>query len=146
MILSSISPHIILFHHQHILVIFEFNVAKIITEKVLGAFLSVINIGEIMKIKSFFSKRNSVHCLFAVRVKFCQNPSIFSQNGIDSAYGRVCVFVYFVVERVATIIRTEFLILSTRKFYATFVTGSFLYSHHYYFKIELSGYHKINKN
>jgi hypothetical protein len=34
------------------LVIFKFYVAKIIAEKVLGAFLSMVNIGEIIKIKA----------------------------------------------------------------------------------------------
>nr|AOE12230.1 hypothetical protein [uncultured bacterium] len=48
------SFNIILFHHQHKLVILYFEISLVVTKMVLRPFLSRVNVRVIVKVKSFF--------------------------------------------------------------------------------------------
>lgn len=104
--------HIILLLHQHVLIAVQLQITLIVTEKIPCSFLRYIGVREIVKIKSFFCQANSINSNLSFRIHFCQNPSIFPQNIIDSSNVLCRVLILSIVKGIATVIRTKFLILA----------------------------------
>ena len=55
--------------HQHILIALQFEIAVIVTKKVVGAFFRGVGIGEIVEIEAFFGESNAVHRHFSLRIQ-----------------------------------------------------------------------------
>jgi len=120
--------HIILLLHQHVLIIFQFQIAIIVAEKILSAFLSFINVCKIMKVETLLGECNSINRFLSVWIQSSQNSSVFTENRVYFSDSRIGIFILPVVERISAIIRTKNFVFSTGDFNSTFGARSFFHS------------------
>lgn len=97
---------------EHVAVIVHALVSLVVT-KVVCSFTRFENIREIVKIKSFFCEQDRIHGARSLRIHFGEDPAIFTKDVIDAPHVFIGVFIEFIIEGVAAVIRAEFLVAPT---------------------------------
>jgi hypothetical protein len=64
--------------NEHVLIVLELEVSVIIAEKISSAFLSLVNVSEIMKIKSLFCQGDPINSYFTLRIQGGEYSTILS--------------------------------------------------------------------
>lgn len=109
------SFHVILFQNEHILLLLEADISVVVTEKIRASLPGCIGVREIMKIEPFFGKQDTVDRSFTGRIECRKYTAVLPENIVDAAHVIGRVFVQAIIIRVAAIIGTEFLVLSSRE-------------------------------
>jgi len=111
-------------YHQEIKIIVEGQVALLITEIILAAFLGAVNIGKMIEVETFFHQFLFMHPGFFGFVKALQYPPVLAQDVVDIPDEVGVVAVQLVVIGVAAHVGTEFFVDSSAEFFAAFEAGA----------------------
>jgi len=116
-----------LVYYQKIEIIVEWQIALFVTEIILAAFLGAVNIGEMVKIKTFFYQFFLVHFGFFGFVEALQYTPVFPQDIVNVSNQIGVVAVELVVVSIAAHVGTEFFVNSSAEFFVAFEAGAFFH-------------------
>jgi len=120
---SAITPDILLPDDQHIVVIYNGEVAMVVTEIICLTIFGGVNIRKILKIKSFINQNTFAYPCFSLRIELCQYPSVFPENMIDISDKIGFILIQAVIIRIPALIGAEFFVNTPRKGISTFRTN-----------------------
>jgi hypothetical protein len=108
--------HIILLSDQYIKIIFQRQIALLITENIALPGLGLISVGVIIEVESFLEQLIFSDLAFPGGIQLKKNAAVLSEDLVYFAHMIGLIPILSIIELVSAIIRTEFLIYPTPDF------------------------------
>ncbi len=88
----------------------------VVAEEIINTLSCSVGIGEVMKVKALIGELNAMYLGIAIDKICFQDESVFSQNVVDAPHMLSRIFIFSVVEGVAAVVRTKFLIPTSSQY------------------------------